>query len=131
MDEAALSEKFEKAKKAEELEEQKKKHSIEESNEKRKNLEKEIMDKLANWEDKLPSALEVIDEMPFLTQGESYYLLKKANEKKICVVVMSGKDIKVVQRVSYFKDTFAADDEVLRLLNDRIPGFIEYLSTQV
>jgi hypothetical protein len=78
------------------------------------------------------TGLEVMDEKPFLTyRGDSYYLSKKANEKEIYVVVMSGKNVKVAQKVTYFKDTFAASNEVLLLLKDRIPGFIEYLSTKV
>ena len=132
MNEDEIREKLKQAKDAEDQKEMEKKETISQANERRKNLEKEMMDEIAKWEAVLPKGPEIIDSEPFArSSGFSYFLLKRKGENKIQVLIKSGETIKTVQDIDYFKETFAASDEMLEMLRGRIPNFIKYLSTLV
>jgi len=132
MGEKEIREKLQKAKASDEQNELEKKQVIENRVKARRKLEENIKSELAEWEKDFPKGPEIIDEKPFAEgSGFRFYLLKKKGDTKTHVLVKRGEVTRVVQSVDYFMETFAATDEMLRLLQKRIPEFIEYLSNKV
>lgn len=132
MDEKAIKERFKKARDIEKEQLQEKRESIEEKQKKRTQLEEDIKRILANWEEEFPKSQEIIDQTPFVeSSGISCYLFKKKGDNKTYVLIIDRGAVKEVQSVAYFMETFIASDAVLNSMKDRIPQFVEYLSTQV
>jgi hypothetical protein len=132
-------EKLKKAFDAERLNEEDRKRIIAEKNERMNVIITDIKKELVRLENILPMNIEKPDNIPISPNGH-FFLFKKLNEKKIIVISYemkkSGKEMEKVA-IGQTADDFMehlyswGGEEALLQLRDRIPGFIEYLSTNV
>jgi|BarGraIncu00421A_1022006.scaffolds.fasta_scaffold62733_2 hypothetical protein len=125
-------EKLKKARDAEKLNEEDRKRIIAEKNEKMNAIITDIKKELVRLEDILPMKIEKPDNIPISPNGD-FFLFKKLNEKKLKVIRYDAKRGAIEQTTDDFMAYLYSwgNEEALLQMKGRIPGFIEYLSTQV
>jgi len=121
--------------------EREKEERILEEDKKLKEIIQSIKEEIEKWKNVLPVDLEVVDEIPVADINKrQYFLFKKQKNQKISVVWYEQKSergrIKKVQNERSIEDFMEyleswGAEPVLLKLKDRIPVFIEYLSTKI